>query len=228
MPSLSITKLYEDGKNPVKRWFDEFSSSIETFCNVTKLGTSNIADSAIDSSEIADGAVTSSKFQTSAVTTAKIADGAVTYPKLASTTVTESSSTGIDGGGDASGTTYMDITNLTLSITTTGRPVLIGIECDASSIESDAASYSQTYKGSTATIENRVRLRRDSTTLSVVKFVSVSDGSIGAREQHTPLSGFVFLDTPAAGTYTYKFQGYTQDSSTYLMMNDAKMFAVEL
>src|SRR5574343_336588 len=89
MPSLSIEKTYQDGATPTSADLDNICDSLETFLNVTKLGSDNIADNSITaSSTLVAGSITSDKIQNLAVTTAKIADNAATAAKFATGAVT--------------------------------------------------------------------------------------------------------------------------------------------
>src|SRR5574343_9573 len=89
MPSLSIEKTYQDGATPTSADLDNICDSLETFLNVTKLGSDNIADNSITaSSTLVAGSITADKIQNLAVTTAKIADNAATAAKFATGAVT--------------------------------------------------------------------------------------------------------------------------------------------
>jgi len=85
--------------------------------------------------------------------------------------------------------TPSDVTNLSVTITSTGRPIQIGLICD----ETNAFCRFSIDGGGTATIF----IYRDSTLISSTDILG--DISI-------PPSSVNMIDFPAAGTYTYKIQ----------------------
>jgi hypothetical protein len=104
--------------------------------------------------------------------------------------------------------TYVDVTNATLSITTTGRPVMIFLQPDGTSNPALLSGFS-----TTPTSDVEFKLMRDSTDLSVLRVGALATGStqIGAS---VPPGSMLFLDAPAAGTYTYKLQAKGAASDT--------------
>ena len=164
------------------------------------------------------------------VTTVKIADSAVTHAKLAA----RATGTSVAAGGVAisasSGTytnstqTYSDVTNLSVTIVTTGRPVFVGLM-------SSGAASSSTVGGSTTSASNNpgiiLKFVRDSTDISIQEINTVSDSSDGYIV--TPPSSFYHVDAVAAGTYTYKVQGKTTSAAnTSSSVVDTKLIAYEL
>lgn len=169
--------------------------------------TAKIADSNVTTAKIADSNVTTAKIADSNVTTAKLADGAVTAAKKAALGQQTSGSSGY--WTTASGS-YSAVTNLSVSITTTGRPVFIGLISDgdlvnvhyiASSSNTNSAYLSLTRAGT-----------------------EVSMAWVGNAKQ--PLGSFWHIDTPAAGTYTYAVRGLA--SSNTLEVSYAALIAYEL
>lgn len=125
MPSLNVTRSYNDNRPFLESHIDDFLDDLETFINVTQLDDSNITSATIDAStklvngsistaKIANNTVTSVKIAAGAVTTIKIADGvltsgkfidsSITAAKVASETIT---STQI-GSGQATNTKFAD------------------------------------------------------------------------------------------------------------------------
>ena len=89
MPTLSITKSYQDGDVLFEADLDNIKNDLETFFNSTKINDSNIQDAGITAStKLVDSSVTTGKLGAGAVTTAKIADSAVTTAKIADSAVT--------------------------------------------------------------------------------------------------------------------------------------------
>lgn len=208
MPTLGITRTYADGDVLFQADIDNIIDDLETLVNVTKLDDDNIQDNGIDAStkvidssvtagKIASSAITTAKINNSAVTTAKIADGNVTTAKLdngavttakitdASITYAKRAALTLASGTNASSfsttsTSYVDVTSITAAMTTTGRSLLV---CLQNGILS-AASGDVVFK-----------LLRDSTDIGEISLPSA-----------TSMAGPHFIDTPTAGTYTYKLQ----------------------
>lgn len=82
MPTLTITRDYADGQVLTEAQLDAANDSIETFVNVTGLGSDNIQDNSIGAAEIQTSAITEVKIAADAVTTNKIADATITEAKL--------------------------------------------------------------------------------------------------------------------------------------------------
>lgn len=128
----------------------------------------------------------------------------------------------VDGGGlilsSSSGaystigdTSEHDITNLSASYVSNGRPVMIFLQPDGSGdsqvLELDGASY------------GKLRFYRGSTELGRWK---VTEGSTYAA------GGFQITDQPAAGTYTYKATIQGQTSSARLYVLYVKLVVVQI
>jgi hypothetical protein len=178
----------------------------------TKLGTSavetaKINDLAVTTAKIAANAVTGAKLNSDTVdnstlqysssqlsikdlgvTTAKLAAGSVTRAKLESVGQQISASCGAYSTSSAS---YVDVSNLTVTITTTGRPVYLALQSDGSgnNARMTASPGLFTY-----------RFMRDATEVSQHGIFNA-----GAIMAH--------IDTPAAGTYVYKLQAKSTSGS---------------
>lgn len=233
MPTITITKTYADGDVLFESDLDNIIDDIETFLNVTKIDNTNIQDNGIDAStkvsdasvtsaKIASGAITTTKILDAAVTTdklndlavttaklndlavttAKLADASVTYAKRASATISTSSSSGTYS---TTSTSRVDVTNLTVSITTTGRPVLLVLQ------GSTSAARIVGPAGTTGSIY----LMRGGTDIA---------GITVQNAQYLPAVSF--FDSPAAGTYTYKIQAVV--SASTMSIDNQVLVAVEL
>jgi hypothetical protein len=121
--------------------------------------------------------------------------GAVNYSKSSSC-----------GSFSGSSTSYADITNLSTSITTTGKPVMLYFESASTTTGSNISS--------TATTD--VKLLRDSTDIALYR-TSTSSFELGV-----PL----IIDVPSSGTYTYKAQ--YKVSSGSVAINTYRLVAIEL
>lgn len=123
------------------------------------------------------------------------------------------------GSGNWSTTfeTFTDITNLSVSITTTGRPVEVRIVQGNAEIDNlSSIAY------------GKVQALRGATSLGEYRFGHTSAGS-GATGTAVviPGSSFYWIDTPAAGTYTYKLQALSEDSNA-VYSRDMKLMVREL
>lgn len=122
-----------------------------------------------------------------------VKDGGITKPKLAALGQQISSSCGNFSTASA---TFVDVTNLSVSITTTGRPVMIFMISDGTDGLPSPGQPGTVYTASEAVI----KILRGATAVS---YNSVATGSPTA---YAPCSSFSVIDAPAAGTYTYKVQ----------------------
>jgi len=171
-----------------------------------------IADGAVQADQIADDAVTTAKILNAAVTTAKIADNAATYDKRSGYNEVISSSSSAFSTTSA---TPVDITNLTVSITTKGGRVMLACVPD----ESTSGSYfevSRTGGGAGAEIQ----LLRATVAIDETRMLTNSD------QARFPAGSVVFTDKPSAGTYTYKLQA--QASRDIFQARNVKLLAYEL
>ena len=171
-----------------------------------------IADDAVTTAKIADNAVTTAKILNDAVTTAKIADNAATYDKRSGYNEVISSSSDVF---DTSSVTFVDITNLTVSITTKGGRVMLACVPD----ESTSGSYfevSRTGGGAGANIQ----LFRAGVAIDETRMLTAS------AQARFPAGSVVFTDKPSAGTYTYKLQ--VQATGDVFQARYVKLLAYEL
>jgi hypothetical protein len=187
--------------------------------NSSAVTTAKIADLAVTTGKLADGAVTDAKLSISALTTTLIADGAVTRPKQAALTINKSGTVAIF---TSTSTSFTDVTGLTVSITSTGRPIWVGLVCVHSS---SPCSVYATNAAST-NVEAEIKLLRDS--VSIMNTYLLATGTFASNSQmRTPAGTIWYIDEPAAGTYTYKIQVAVQ-SGTTAGFEQLKLIAYEL
>jgi hypothetical protein len=168
-----------------------------------QVGVLDIGTNAVGSDEIAADAVGTSEIASNGVGTAELTDASVTQAKLAArATGTSVAAGGVaisSSSGDYSiGTTEADVTNLSVTITTTGRPVQVMLISDGTAniagvylndANLEAGAEIQIYRGAT----------------SISKQWAVTNSGAGASvNAWWPGSSIQHLDTPSAGTYTYK------------------------
>jgi len=123
---------------------------------------------------------------------------------------------------------YVDITNSSLSITTTGRPVLIKVMSAGSG---KTAIWSVYASGAEKTFEGWVQLLKDSTPIAEFRLGHTRTGTISNGFFMFPGSSISHVDIPSAATYTYKLKFYisnSDDANATIAVNDAILFAVEL
>lgn len=171
-----------------------------------------LPDGSITTAKLDDLAVTSAKIADLAVSTAKIANLGVTTPKLANLSVTpgkQAARNYASGGPDSSNPTAFppeDIAALDCEITTNGRPVLLFLT-------------GQILFTATSAFDGTVALKRGGSTIESVKVPSGSAYTF-------PGAHMLFIDVPAAGTYTYGIQINRQSYTCNL--DGVTLWAVEL
>ena len=157
-----------------------------------------------------------------AVTTGKINDLAVTRGKQAAVgqQVSSSSST-----FTTSSATAVDITNLTVTITTTGRPVFVGLVAEGLT---GGGNYSFIGFASTGgdTASGEYLLLRDATQVSRIYLRNTVNAATTVIHYHPPAALHI-IDVVAAGTYTYKAQALLTAGNTCYAYN-CKLVAYEL
>ncbi len=219
MPTLTVTKNYDDGLTPTEQMLDDIKSSIETWANTTKLDADNLQSNAATTAKYAALSVGSDALAANAVTTAKILDANVTILKRAALGQQVSASC---GAYTSTSSSFVSITNLTVTITTTGRPVhLMLIPGETTTTSGINASSS-----STGTCTAHFQFVRDAT---VVSLMSMGDVKTNATNSFTyiPCSSLSHIDTPSAGTYVYILQGKILTGSSFECLR-AKLVAYEL
>lgn len=209
----------------VKTFFNVTKTNDDNFQTNAITASSKIISGSVSTAKIAANAVTSSKIASSAITTAKIADGAVdsaalndaaiTAVKLASSSVTNAKITSLAitpakresiGQQTSTAVNYsttssseVDVTNATLSITTTGKPVMIWVQ------------KSTTTAGSSLSLPiiNSDVIYKVYRGVTVVATFNLREYFIGSTSDYGTTAQFInngltVLDFPSAGTYTYK------------------------
>jgi hypothetical protein len=114
------------------------------------------------------------------------------------------------------------VTNLSVAITTTGRPVFIGMMADGSG----GNSVVNVSQNAATSVVGTVYIIRGSTNLSV-STVAVQ-GASGNLVAVQPSSAFSYIDVPSAGTYTYSIKIQSGNSSTTMAIFNTVLIAYEL
>jgi hypothetical protein len=156
-----------------------------------------------------------------AVTTAKILDGNVTQAKrVALGQQLSSSCASFSVTSDGSD---KDVTNLSVTITTTGRPVYVGVIS-----VSNSTAYFASVKSSSTNPTMYVNIVRASSTISVSYTDIQGLSGSGNGGVSIPVSSVNTIDVVAAGTYTYKISMNAGSSGYTLYCSNAKLIAYEL
>ena len=240
MSTLSITRNYLDGDDLTEAQLDAANDSIETWAN-GNVGSTNIATSGVDTTNIAASAVTAAKIASDAVTTAKILDANVTTAKIADLNVTTGKINDLavttgkintnavtrakleafgqqisDSCGNFTTTsaTFTPVTNLSVSLTTTGRPVFLGLVADGNTTNSSWLSTNNGTSSTVAFFQGATQLTQAITS------------SAAATNATLPPGSFWHVYVPAAGTYTYTLQ-VAQSSSNTTTVRYCKLVAFE-
>lgn len=159
------------------------------------------------------------------VQTADIAAGAVTQAKRAALGQQVSGAVSFS----TSSTSFVDATSLSVSITTTGRPVFVGlIAVDSDSVNN--AIYA-TAGGGVArdNAGMRIAILRDFTLISSSGLVVTHPtSSVNTTAIQVPPSSLYTIDAPTAGTYTYKIQVRAFFADMVVGVRSVKLVAYEL
>lgn len=234
--SLNNTFVFISGVYQQKNTYTLAGTTV-TFSTAPPAGTSNIEinyNSALPIGTPADNTVSTVKIVDAAVTTLKIADASITQAKLAA----RATGTSVTAGGVAlsassgnfstTSTTLVAVTNLSVTITTTGRPVAISLVDDGTA----SGSYVGVKVLASSTFNSAFfALKRGATQLTRIRISAEGAPNTGTASAHSfvPPSSISHLDMPSAGTYTYTLEINSADgTNTTAFVNAAKLLAYEL
>lgn len=247
MPSLTITKTYADGDTLFEADLDNIKDDLENFLNVTKInddniqsagitGSTKLVDASVSSAKIASAAVTTSKINDLAVTTAKLDDLGVTTAKLAASSVTQAKRAALgqqlsaaSGEWSSSSAGEQAITNMSVALTTTGRPVHICF-VPSSGVVSSYITVSKTTVNTTIAPDTFITIKRDGTAICMIAIgagVTMSSATLDSISVKVPSTAISMIDVPSAGAYTYTAFAQINTSSIVLVYN-VKLLAYEL
>jgi hypothetical protein len=242
-------------KTALTDFFNSTKLNDDNFRSNSITASTKVADSTVTTIKLDDEAVTTGKLPTNAVTTAKLADSAVTTDKIADLNITTAkiansnitnakfangsiTSAKIPALGEQTASTASiliitpslaetDITNASVSITTTGRPVLI-YALDTGTTSASTPNF-WAYNSDTSTSTEGViyRIYRGATLIATFTFkedVDITNGQRGAY----PAWQITTTDAPAAGTYTYKVTAQAVGSTTEFSTGTWKLLVYEV
>lgn len=154
--------------------------------------------------------------------TLSVKDGGVTRAKLAALGQQISSSG--SGTFSTSSGSLTDVTNLSVSITTTGRMVHLALIDDNSGT---ASIVTVQASGNNQTASCQFAFDRGGSTLALMQAGHFWSSGTTLDSDWYPVSTFQYFDVVAAGTYTYKFQAKNLSNATCSVQH-AKLVAYEL
>lgn len=122
-----------------------------------------------------------------------------------------------------SSSTLTDVTNLSVTITTSGRPVILKLVADGSTVQ-----FSQVYAQSVGAESpyGILAFLQGATVISLNGIHAVTNA--GNTEIYYPPNAYEYLDFPVAGTYTYKVQIKRVNSNNNIGVLYSKLVAFEL
>lgn len=122
--------------------------------------------------------------------------------------------------------TPTDVTNLTVTITTTGRPVMLMMIADGDLGNSASVGISRSTSGTS--YNGVIYFVRSGTQISL-NLVGHIDGTPAIQRSEYPPGSFSMFDVVGAGTYTYKVQASTLGgTNNSIDVNFCKLVAYEL
>lgn len=151
----------------------------------------------------------------------EVPDGGITPEKLSALGEQISSSSGVFGTTSGS---YVDVTNLTVTITTTGRPVALALIPDGTTNLS--TMQLAINAGSQTSMIAESKILRDAS--SIAFHTMRMDGASASLIMGVPPGAFNYVDVVAAGTYVYKVQTRVTTTATTVNFNYIKLIAYEL
>ena len=121
---------------------------------------------------------------------------------------------------------FTPVPNLTVTITTAGGPVWIGLQPDGSGVGNDAFLELFRSAGSATTIVGHIEIRNGTTAICDKEYVNTTANFGGVFYD----LGFMCLDISSLtpGTYTYTVYMYTDSGNTAFQWNNYVLVAYEL
>jgi hypothetical protein len=131
------------------------------------------------------------------------------------------------GTFSTSSTSLVDVTNLSVTITTSGRPVFVGLISDGTGSSTSASHLRIVDPGSQTHTLGYFALLRDSTQIAYTDIQTQVQSVSTTLALHLPPSSVFAVDAVAAGTYTYKMQVAGESGTTFTVAL-SKLVAYEL
>lgn len=131
------------------------------------------------------------------------------------------------GSFSTASTSYVDVTNLSVTIKTKGRPVYLALIHDGTANLGYFAA-NQNVSGSTVTSQAQVKIKRGSTDIYESILVTSQPTNSSTVSVVVPLGSVAHVDVVAAGTYTYKVQVKSVYTTNNAEVIHAKLIAFEI
>lgn len=195
--------------------------SLDTSGNIAtgaagSVSANDLATGSVTTVKIVDANVTTAKIADASITTAKIVDASITKTKLAALGQQISSSS---GNFSTSSLSLVNVTNLSVTITTTGRPVWIGLMPDGAGLSGLAVVNSTGFVSMFAEFV----ILNGSTAIATTEVQGNAIASVTV-----PVGSLWVIDTPSASTITYTVQASMSASATSAVCKFAKLVAYEI
>lgn len=209
MPALVIPNSFSPNTVALSSAVNGNFNAVATLLNSTLLDSTNLQDGAVTGAKLDPGVVDNSTLQYTS-SQLSIKDLGVTQAKRAALGQQVSSSCGTFSTISGS---FVSVTNLTVTITTTGRPVFIGLIPDGttgfSNISAQSGASGFDY-----------RFRNTSTSTDIARGL--------LAQSAWPVSAFSTIYVVAAGTYVITFDIASDDGIHTSNVSFAKLIAYEL
>lgn len=163
------------------------------------------------------GGLTGTNLAAATITSTQIAANGIAYSNLP---VANTASSSASGGFTTSSTSFVQPTNLSRSITTSGRPVLVMVQPDG---VSSSCGFEVDGAGSVAI--GYVSVSRGA---SVLGISTISSSVTGSPSITVPPSSIIAFDTPASGTYTYTIKIRVDNAAYTMAANNMRLVVMEL
>lgn len=170
--------------------------------------------------------IATSNIATASVTTDKLNNGAVTRAKLAAVAQSITSSSSVF---DTNSEVEVEVTNLSTTIVSNGRPVWVGLQSAGGTSAPGRITYRSNGIAATGSAAF-VSFRRAGATVNQA-FVGAHDITAPTNDTNisVPCSTFWFLDVPASGSQAYTTHARTATSDNgFLTVENCKLVVFEL
>lgn len=151
----------------------------------------------------------------------QIADGSITRAKLGPVGQQVSASSGSFSSSSGS---YVSA-GISVTITTTGKPVFVGLIGAASNSPSPAIGISR--NGTSTGVEADFGIARDGTGITIVRVANAYPSNASLNQLYVPPSSLWMIDVVGAGTYTYTCIGRLISGDAF-QVTESKLVAYEL
>ena len=191
------------------------------FGSITQVSTSQIAAGAVTTTQIASATILGSNIAATTITGSNLVNNTVTRTQLAAVGQQVSSSC---GSFSTTSSTAVAVTNLSVTLTTSGRPVMVGLQSDGLT---NAAIF-ELQPGGAAGANAFLNYLRGATNIAGYQLdTTLSSGDVTSAI--VPPPGFM-LDIITAGTYTYTvtLKAFTVSGTATAILNSCVLVAYEL